>query len=92
VNSACHIKTGRAATPAANPEPLEPPMTRTFAATAAASARAKTLRDAGVTFKRDGRVRLWDVYRQSWLVCDRADIPAEVLASYGHDVRRYLRA
>lgn len=67
-------------------------MTRTAAATAASSLRARTLRAADITVKRDGRVRLWDVYRQGWLVCDRADIPAEVLASYGHDVRRYLRA
>lgn len=67
--------------------------TRTAAATSASAARAAILRDAGITLRRDGRVRVWDVYAQSWTTRQPGDFADEVVASYasyGPVVRRVL--
>jgi len=66
---------------------------RTAAATLASSTRAATLRAAGITIRRDGRVRVWDVYAQSWATRRPGDFADEVVASYasyGPAVRRVL--
>jgi hypothetical protein len=66
---------------------------RTAAATLASATRAATLRAAGITVRRSGRVTLWDVYTQSWITRQPGDFADEVVASYasyGPAVRRAL--
>lgn len=66
---------------------------RTAAATRASSARAATLRRAEITIRRDGRIRVWDVYSQSWTTQQPGEFSDEVVASFasfGPIVRRVL--